>query len=141
MVASTRSQDLFIATALFVIVGAGVIAGQAGLSMALGAFVAGLLLAETEYRKAIEATITPFKGLLLGVFCLRSAWTLTSANCARAVPDRCRVAALIVVKSLIIIGLGKLFRLSWPVAVETGVLFGPGGEFAFVGIGMAALPA
>ena len=68
MVAATRSRDLFIATALFVIIAAGVIANQAGLSMALGAFVAGLLLAETEYRKAIEATIEPFKGLLLGIF-------------------------------------------------------------------------
>jgi len=68
MVAATRSRDLFIATTLFVIIAAGVIANQAGLSMALGAFVAGLLLAETEYRKAIEATIEPFKGLLLGIF-------------------------------------------------------------------------
>jgi len=68
LVASTRSRDLFIATVLFVIVAAGVIADRAGLSMALGAFVAGLLLAETEYRKAIEAAIEPFKGLLLGIF-------------------------------------------------------------------------
>ena len=56
------------AATLFVVVGTGVIAGLAGLSMALGAFVAGLLLAETEFRKAIETTIEPFKGLLLGVF-------------------------------------------------------------------------
>ena len=68
LVASTRSRDLFIAAVLFVIVGAGVVANQAGLSMALGAFVAGLLLAETEYRKAIEATVAPFKSLLLGIF-------------------------------------------------------------------------
>ena len=62
------TSELFIAATLFVIVGAGVVAALAGLSMALGAFVAGLMLAETEYRKAIEATIEPFKGLLLGVF-------------------------------------------------------------------------
>jgi CPA2 family monovalent cation:H+ antiporter-2 len=68
LVAMTRSRELFIAAILFVIIAAGVIANQAGLSMALGAFVAGLLLAETEYRKAIEATIEPFKGLLLGIF-------------------------------------------------------------------------
>ncbi len=68
LVASTRSSDLFIATALFVILAAGVIANQAGLSMALGGFVAGLLLAETEYRKAVEATIEPVKGLLGGNF-------------------------------------------------------------------------
>src|SRR5262249_34996276 len=65
MVASTRSRDLFIAAVLFVIIAASVITNQAGMSMALGAFVAGLLLAETEYRRAIEATIDPFKGLLL----------------------------------------------------------------------------
>ena len=139
LVAITRSRDLFIATVLFVIVGAGVIANQAGLSMALGAFVAGLLLAETEYRKAIEATIEPAKSLLLGIFfftvgmdidyreLLREPYVLAGG-----------VAALIAVKSIILIGLGKLFRLSWPVAVETGLLLGPGGEFAFVGIGMAA---
>ena len=68
LVAGARSSELFIAAVLFVIVAAGVVADQAGLSMALGAFIAGLLLAETEYRKAIEATVGPFKGLLLGVF-------------------------------------------------------------------------
>ena len=68
LVASVNSSELFIAAILFVIVGAGVVAAQAGLSMALGAFVAGLLLAETEYRKAVEATVEPFKGLLLGLF-------------------------------------------------------------------------
>ena len=70
LVAATQSSELFIAAALFVVVAAGVIADQAGLSMALGAFLAGLLLAETEYRKAIEATLAPFKGLLLGIFLL-----------------------------------------------------------------------
>ena len=68
LVATARSTELFIAAVLFVIIAAGVIAEQAHLSMALGAFVAGLLLAETEYRKAIEATVAPFKGLLLGIF-------------------------------------------------------------------------
>ena len=139
MVAATRSRDLFIATALFVIIAAGVVANQAGLSMALGAFVAGLLLAETEYRKAIEATIEPFKGLLLGIFfftvgmdidvreLLREPYLLAAA-----------VVGLIAIKSLLIMGLAKLFRLSSPVAIEMGLLLGPGGEFAFVGIGMAA---
>jgi monovalent cation:H+ antiporter-2, CPA2 family len=139
MVAATRSRDLFIATALFVIIAAGVVANQAGLSMALGAFVAGLLLAETAYRKAIEATIEPFKGLLLGIFfftvgmdidvreLLREPYLLAAA-----------VVGLIAVKSLLIMGLARLFRLSWPVAIEMGLLLGPGGEFAFVGIGTAA---
>jgi monovalent cation:H+ antiporter-2, CPA2 family len=68
LVASVGTSELFVAATLFVIVGTGVAAAMAGLSMALGAFVAGLLLAETEFRKAIETTIDPFKGLLLGLF-------------------------------------------------------------------------
>ena len=68
LVASTGTSELFVAATLFVIVAGAVVSGLAGMSMALGAFIAGLLLAETEYRKAIEATIEPFKGLLLGLF-------------------------------------------------------------------------
>ena len=139
LVASTRSNDLFIATALFVIIAAGVIASQAGLSMELGGFVAGLLLAETEYRKAIEATIEPVKGLLVGIFF----FTIGMAIDVRALLREPlllagAVAGLIVVKSLLIIGLARLFRLSWPVAVEMGLLLGAGGEFAFVSLVMAA---
>jgi CPA2 family monovalent cation:H+ antiporter-2 len=139
LVASTRSSDLFIATALFVIIAAGVIANQAGLSMALGGFVAGLLLAETEYRKAVEATIEPVKGLLVGIFF----FTVGMAIDVRAVLRAPlllggAVAGLIGVKSLLIIGLARLFRLSWPVAVEMGLLLGAGGEFAFVSLVMAA---
>ncbi len=139
LVASTRSRDLFIATALFIIIAAGVIANQAGLSMALGAFVAGLLLAETEYRKAIEATIEPFKGLLLGIFFFTVGMDIDARELLREpVLLAASVIGLIALKSLLIVGLAKLFRLSWPVAVEMGLLLGPGGEFAFVGIGMAA---
>jgi len=139
MVAATRSRDLFIATALFVIIAAGVVANQAGLSMALGAFVAGLLLAETEYRKAIEATIEPFKGLLLGIFFFTVGMDIDVRELLRE-PYllAAGVIGLIAIKSLLIVGLAKLFRLSWPVAVEIGLLLGPGGEFAFVGIGSAA---
>jgi monovalent cation:H+ antiporter-2, CPA2 family len=138
LVAMTRSQDLFIATVLFVILGAGVIAYEAGLSMALGAFVAGLLLAETEYRKAIEAAIEPVKSLLLGIFFFTVGMEIDYRELLHEpLLLAAGVAALLAAKSLILIGLGKLFRLSWPVAVETGVLLGPGGEFAFVGIGMA----
>jgi K+:H+ antiporter len=139
LVATTRSRDLFIAAVLFVIVGAGVVANQAGLSMALGAFVAGLLLAETEYRKAIEATVAPFKSLLLGIFFFTVGMEIDYRELVHEpVLLSGSVAALIAVKALILIALCKLFRLSWPVAVETGLLLGPGGEFAFVGIGMAS---
>ena len=139
LVASTRSRDLFIATVLFVIVAAGVIADRDGLSMALGAFVAGLLLTETEYRKAIEATIEPFKGLLLGIFFFTVGMAIDFRELEREpLLLAASVAGLLAAKALILIGLGRLFRLSWPVAAETALLLGPGGEFAFVGIGMAA---
>ena len=68
LVAAADTGELFVAATLFVIVGTAVIAGLAGMSMALGAFVAGLLLSDSEFRKAIETTIEPFKGLLLGLF-------------------------------------------------------------------------
>jgi K+:H+ antiporter len=139
LVAGTHSRDLFIAAVLFVIVAAGVIANQAGLSMTLGAFVAGLLLAETEYRKAIEATVAPFKSLLLGIFFFTVGMQIDFRELLREpVLLLGAVAGLIAVKSLILIGLGRLFRLSRPVAFESGLLLGPGGEFAFVGIGTAA---
>ena len=139
LVATARSSELFIAAVLFVIVGAGVIAGQAGLSMALGAFLAGLLLAETEYRKAIEATVAPFKGLLLGIFFFTVGMNVDIRELLHEpLLLLGSVVSLIAVKSLLLVGLGRLFRLSWPVATETGLLLGPGGEFAFVGIGMAS---
>lgn len=139
LVAAAGSNELFIAAALFVIVAAGVIARQAGLSMALGAFIAGLLLAETEYRKAVETTVAPFKGLLLGIFFFTVGMNVDFREFLREPLWLLGgVIALIAVKSLLLIGLGRLFKLSWPVAVETGLLLGPGGEFAFVAIGTAA---
>jgi CPA2 family monovalent cation:H+ antiporter-2 len=139
LVASTRSRDLFIATALFVIIAAAVVSSQAGLSMALGAFIAGLLLAETEYRRAIEATIEPFKGLLLGIFFFTVGMEIDVRELLHnPLLLAGAVVGLIAAKSLIVVGLAKLFRLSWPVAVELGLLLGAGGEFAFVSIALAA---
>jgi len=139
MVASTRSRDLFIATVLFVIIAAGVITNQAGMSMALGAFVAGLLLAETEYRRAIEATINPFKGLLLGIFFFTVGMNIDVREVLREpLALAGGVVGLIALKSIVIVILAKLFRLSWPVAVEMGLLLGAGGEFAFISLVLAA---
>ena len=138
LVASTRSRDLFIATVLFVIVSAGVIADRAGLSMALGAFVAGLLLAETEYRKAIEAAVEPFKGLLLGIFFFTVGMAIDYRELLREpLLLAASVVGLIATKALILLALGRAFRMSWAAAAETALLLGAGGEFAFVGIGMA----
>lgn len=138
LVVATLSDELFIAAILFVIVGSAVAAGLAGMSMALGAFVAGLLLAETEYRKAIEATIEPFKGLFLGLFFFTVGMNVDFRELWRdpAWIVACALA-LIAVKAAVIIGLARLYRISRAAAVETGLLLGPGGEFAFVVIGAA----
>ncbi|MDA9447585.1 MULTISPECIES: cation:proton antiporter domain-containing protein [unclassified Bradyrhizobium] len=139
MVAGTHSTELFVATTLFVIVGAGIAAHQAGLSMALGAFVAGLMLAETEYGKAIEATVEPFKGLLLGIFFFTVGMAIDFRVFMRE-PGwlLAAVIGILVGKAIVLIMLGRLFRLSWATAIEIGFLLGPVGEFAFVSIGMAA---
>jgi CPA2 family monovalent cation:H+ antiporter-2 len=138
LVASARTSELFVAATLFVIVATGLAAGLAGLPMALGAFVAGLMLAETEFRKAIEATIDPFKGLLLGLFFFTVGMNIDFRELAREpLSLLAAVVGLIGIKSVLLIGLARLFRLPWPAAVEMGLLLGPGGEFAFVGIGMA----
>jgi monovalent cation:H+ antiporter-2, CPA2 family len=106
--------------------------------MALGAFVAGLLLAETEYEKAIQTTIEPFKGLLLGVFFFTVGMTIDVRELARnpLLLTAC-VVGVIGIKSLLLTGITRLFRKPWHAAIETGLLLGPGGEFAFVAIGMA----
>lgn len=139
MVAGTHSTELFVAATLFVIVGAGLAAHQAGLSMALGAFVAGLMLAETEYGKAIEATVEPFKGLLLGIFFFTVGMAIDFRVFLRE-PGwlLAAVVGILVGKAIVLIALGRLFRLSWPAAIEIGFLLSPVGEFAFVSIGMAA---
>ncbi len=91
-VAATKSPDLFMAIVLFIAMGTGAAATLAGLSMSLGAFIAGIMLAETEYRRAIETTIEPFKGLLLGLFFLLVGLNLDLAllACRNALADtRC----------------------------------------------------
>lgn len=139
MVAGTHSTELFVAATLFVIVGAGLAAHQAGLSMALGAFVAGLMLAETEYGKAIEATVEPFKGLLLGIFFFTVGMAIDFRVFMRE-PGwlLAAVVGLLAGKAIVLIVPGRIFKLSWPAAIESGFLLGPVGEFAFVSIGMAA---
>jgi CPA2 family monovalent cation:H+ antiporter-2 len=106
--------------------------------MALGAFVAGLLLAETEYRREIEVTIEPFRGLLLGLYFvsvgaeINPAYILHRPGLVLGL-----AAALVAVKAGTLFGLGRAFRLSPRVSAEMALLLGPGGEFGFVMIGAA----
>ena len=133
MVAAARSGDLFMAATLLIALGAGYVASLAGLSMALGAFLAGLLLAETEYRHEIEAIIDPFKGLLLGAFFLLVGMGIDlRLIIADPLPMIGIAAGFVVIKAAIIYLLGKLFSLNRRIRTETALLLGPGGEFAFV---------
>ncbi len=139
-VAAAGSTELFVAAALFVAVGSGLVTAAAGLSMALGAFVAGLLLSETEYHRAIEATIDPFKGLLLGVFFFSVGMSLDVAYLwNNPLPILIGLVGLIAIKAGVLIGLLRLFRVPWQPTIETAALLGPGGEFAFIVIGLAVL--
>jgi len=133
LVARPENPELFIAATLFVAIGTGVAAAAAGLSMALGAFIAGLLLAETEYRRAIEATIEPFKSLLLGVFFFAVGMSLDFAVVLRyPLLIIAAVVGLVLVKGVLILGLCRLFRLPKSVSIETAFLLASAGEFAFV---------
>ncbi|MGO9768488.1 MAG: cation:proton antiporter [Roseiarcus sp.] len=137
-VATTRSPEFFMAACLLVVLGAALTAAASGLSMALGAFVAGLLLAETEYRREIEVTIEPFKGLLLGLFFVSVGAGLDlSVLAARPAGVLELTAAFVVVKALALFVLARLFGAPNRVAAEVALLLGPGGEFAFVMIAAA----
>ena len=137
-VAETKSPEFFMAACLLVVLGDGLAAAASHLSMALGAFVAGLLLAETEYRREIEVTIEPFRGLLLGLYFVSVGAAINPAFIlARPGLILGLVAALAAAKGLILFGLGRAFRLPSRAAAETSLLLGPGGEFGFVMIGAA----
>lgn len=137
VVGAVQSPELLIAAVLFIIIATGVLAALAGLSMALGAFVSGLLLAETEYRKAVEAIVEPFKGLLLGIFFFTVGMSLDARDLLRdPLAILAVVIGLVALKAVITILLTRAFRLPWRVAIETGLLLGPGGEFAFLAVGL-----
>ena len=138
MVSATKSPEIFMAACLLVVMVTSLIAAVSGLSMALGAFIAGILLSETEYRRAVDTTIQPFKGLLLGVFFVSVGMSLDVVRFLEAPVTILAVATfLIALKSVIIFWLSRPFGLSASEAAETGMLLGPGGEFALVIIGSA----
>ena len=132
-VARTRSEELFMAACLLVVIGAGLVASVSGLSMALGAFVAGLLLAETEYRRQVEVTIEPFKGLLLGMFFVALGTDLDLSLIARQPALILGMAGgLLILKFASVYGLGRIFGMKSGSAAETALALAAGGEFAFV---------
>jgi CPA2 family monovalent cation:H+ antiporter-2 len=132
-VARAKSEELFVAACLLVVIGAGLVSALTGLSMALGAFIAGLLLAETEFRHEVEVTIEPFKGLLLGLFFVSIGIGLNVPLLLQKPAEILGGAAgLLAVNAAVIFGLARLFRLSWRAAAEAALLLAGAGEFAFV---------
>jgi CPA2 family monovalent cation:H+ antiporter-2 len=132
LVASVQLTELFMAACLLVVVGEALVTAAAGLSMGLGAFIAGLLLAETEFRREIEVTIEPFKGLLLGLFFVSVGAGLDmDALVANPAPIVLHALGLTLAKAAIIFPLALLFGIDWRSAAEAALLLAPGGEFAF----------
>ena len=137
-VGSTASREMFLALILLVIAGTALATQQFGLSMALGAFLAGLLFAETEYRHEIEVDIEPFKGLLLGLFFISIGMGIDIAQvAAEPLWLIASVFGLYLIKSPIIYVLARLFGERRPVALEAGLLLGQSGEFVFLIVSMA----
>ncbi len=132
-VASSGASELLTAVALFIVMGVSILMGQIGLSMALGAFLTGVLLADSEYRHELEASIEPFKGLLLGLFFM-SVGMLTDVKLILAEPIfiiGCAIA-LMVIKFAVITAIAKVSGNRWPTSIRLGVTLAQGGEFAFV---------
>lgn len=132
-VAAVDSREVFVAMVLLVAIGAAVAAERAGLSMALGAFLAGLLLAETEFRHEIETDLEPFKGLLLGLFFVTVGLKI-DLDLLAGEPFRVlgAVIGLFALKGLVLAPLARAFGMSWPQALELALLLGQAGEFGFV---------
>lgn len=136
----TRLPEIFTASALLVVIGAALLMHLAGLSMILGAFIAGMLLADSEYRHQLEGDIAPFKGLLLGLFFIAVGMTV---NLGLLLEEPLRilviVALLMLTKAAVLLPLSFAFGLpDRRQAVRVAALLAQGGEFAFVLLGIAS---
>ncbi len=137
-IASTRLREIFTAFSLFLVVGAGLLAEAVGMSMALGTFLAGVLLAESEYRHELELNIEPFKGLLLGLFFIAVGM---SVDFSLLVEEPALilglVALLVAVKILVLLPVGRLAGHVRTDRLLLAALLSQGGEFAFVLVSVA----
>lgn len=132
-IARTRLREMFTATALFIVVGIALFMQKLGLSPALGTFVAGVVLAESEYRVQLEADIEPFKGLLLGLFFISVGASIDFSLIAqRPGTIALIVAALLAIKFVVLLALGRIFRLKAGEGMLFAFALAQGGEFAFL---------
>ena len=138
--AGSKIPEIFTATALLVVIGAALLMQFAGMSMVLGAFIAGMLLADSEYRHQLEADIAPFKGLLLGLFFIAVGMSVNVGLLLDS-PGRILliVAMLMAAKALVLVPLARVFGLcDARAAISLAAVMSGGGEFAFVLFGIAA---
>jgi len=134
----TGSRELIMAITLVIVVGISVVTGASGLSIALGAFIAGILLGESEYRHQIEVDLEPFKGLLLGIFFVTVGMSVDlKAVWAHFHWIALALTGMIVVKAAILYLAARLFRVARATAAEVALLLAQAGEFAFIVIGIA----
>ncbi|CAI9770223.1 unnamed protein product [Fraxinus pennsylvanica] len=137
-IAENQNAEIFSANTLLVILGTSLLTARAGLSMALGAFLAGLLLAETEFSLQVESDIAPYRGLLLGLFFMTVGMSIDPKLLVTNFPVVTGSLALLIAGKTILIALiGRLFGISTVSAIRLGLLLAPGGEFAFVAFGEA----
>lgn len=133
LIGNWGERELFVFAGLFTVVGSAALMQSIGLSTALGAFIAGVMLADSPYRHELEADIEPFRSILLGLFFLSVGMMLDlNAIAERPVFVLGMAAALIATKTLVITGLAMAFRMPWRQALGLGLLLSQGGEFGFV---------
>jgi len=131
-VASAKLREYFMLAVLLLTLAAAWITGMAGLSLALGAFLAGMMMGETEYRHQVEGDILPFRDILLGLFFITIGMMLNLGAMRELWPwVLLCVVAIVVFKTLLILGLGRLFAMETGVALRTGLVMSQVGEFAF----------
>lgn len=132
-VAASKATELLTAVALFIVMGVALLMHELGISMALGAFLTGVLLADSEYRHDLEASILPFKGLLLGLFFMSVGM---SANLSVFMDMPLTILGLTIglmlIKFAILMAITRLTGHRWPTSIRLGVALAQGGEFAFV---------
>ncbi len=132
VVARAKSSELFVLNVLLVTLGVAYITELAGLSLALGAFVAGVLISETEYRYQVEEDIKPFRDVLLGLFFVTIGMLLDARVAIQNVWVLVILVALVVAKTFLIFGIARMFGSTAGVALRTGLALGACGEFGFV---------
>ena len=139
LIAQTGSQELFIALTLLIILGTSWLTETNGLSLALGAFVAGLLIAETEYRNQVDTDLRPFKGLLMGLFFISIGMSIDfNFMMQNIVTISLLTVTVITVKTTMIYFLARLFGFGRGCSIKAGFTLSQVGEFAFVLFTLAA---